>query len=181
MMETVRIVAEHFRETEDSTLSAFSTRNKRCRDIARLCVISQLSSRLRTLFDFAVFWRVSFLGSRPRPAQSVCRESEKMEIRGECGGKRRTINEFRIGRALRITCRYCVIAARTRAYETTRHAYARAYTNVRRITAHVAAICTTKMKMRDCLTYFSIFSSNCITRSNRNIVLHIDVSLEICT
>lgn len=169
MTETVRIVAEHFRETEDSMLSAFSTRNKRCRDIARLCVISQLSSRLRTLFDFAVFWRVSFLGSRPRPARSACREGEKMEIRGECGGKRRTINEFRIGRALRITCRYCVIVARTRAYETTRHAY----TNVRRMTAHVAAVCTTKMKMRDCLSLISLSSQVIVLREVIGILFYI--------
>lgn len=72
-------------------------------------------------------------------SQSARREGEKMKIRRECGGKRRAINGIRIDRAPRITCRYCVIAARTRAYETTRHAYARAYANVRRMTAHVAA------------------------------------------
>lgn len=140
MTETVRIVVEHFRETEDSTFSAFPTRDKRRRDIARLFVISQLSSRLLVRFSILPFsGRECRLSVRLPSSSERRREGEKMEIRGECDGKRRAINGIRIGRALRITCKYCVIAACTRVYKTMRHAYARVYANVLRMTAHVAA------------------------------------------
>jgi len=115
MTETVRIVVEHFRETEDSTFSAFPTRDKRRRDIARLFVISQLLSRLLCVFRFRCFLAGSVVSVRLLSPSERHREGEKMEICGECGGKRRAINGIRIGRALRITCQYCIIVVCTRA------------------------------------------------------------------
>jgi len=165
MTETVRIVVERFRETEEYTFSAFPARDKRRRDIARLFVISRLSSS-RALFDFlAVFrrrCRLSALASRPKRH----REGEKMEIRGECDGERRAINGIRIGRVPRIACQYCVIAVCTRAYETTRHAHARAC--VRKRPSHDCArgLYNENEDTKVSLTYFSIFSNNRITKTN---------------